>query len=99
MADGKSTLSSTERRGSPVVHSDADGVLAAQRLEPHGIAARVVARAGDQRDRAVVHGEYRSGGVDVIGLREEGRTAVLAHGEDADHLAAGDEPHRVEVMD
>jgi hypothetical protein len=56
-------------------------------------------RARDQRDRAAAPGEHRRSGVNIIGLGEEGRAAALPHNEDADDLATGDEPHRVDVMD
>ena len=54
--------------------------------------------ARDRDEGAVVQGERRGRGVDVAGLAEERLALVGAGGEDAGHLAPGDEPDDVEVV-
>ncbi len=76
-----------------------DTVGGAVQLEPDVVPARVVAGVGHDRGGAVVEGEQGLRGGDVAELGEEVVTAGAAGGVDLDDLAAGDPPHRVEVVD
>ena len=84
--------------GPALVHPGGDAVLRAVDLEPHVVAAAVVAGVGDDAEGAVREGHDRGGGVGVVVVLEELRALVGAGGVDLDGLLAGDEPDDVEVV-
>ena len=89
---------SAEASGVSSVQAGDQGALRAADLQAHVVAGAVVAGGGAGGEGAVVQGEQRDAGVDVVGGGEEVLAAVGAGGVHLGDLAAGDPPDDVEVV-